>query len=247
MDEKLFVRDNERVDDLQLSGLKLIQDPQAFCFGMDAVLLSGFVRVKPGEKLLDMCTGNGILPLLLSAKTKAAKICGIEIQEMSAELADRNVRMNGLEDKIEIVRGDIREAGKYFKPASFDVISCNPPYIAGGRGLNNPDDAKMIARHEVMCDFNDVCRAAAFWLNNGGRIALVHRPERVPELIRTLADHRLEVKRLRFVHPYIDREPAMVLMEAVKGGGPGVRVEKPLIIYESEGVYSKEIREDYGF
>ena len=247
MDEELFVRDNERVDDLQLSGLKLIQDPKAFCFGMDAVLLSGFVRVKPGESLLDMCTGNGILPLLLSAKTEAGKICGIEIQEQSAELAVRNVKMNGLEERIEIVRGDIREAGKYFRPASFDVISCNPPYIAGGRGLNNPDDARTIARHEVLCTFSDVCKAAAFLLDNGGRLALVHRPERVPELIKTLGESRLEVKRMRFVYPYADREPAMVLIEAVKGGGIGARIEKPLIIYESEGVYSKEIREDYGF
>ena len=126
-------------------------------------------------------------------------------------------------------------------------MSCNPPYIAGGRGLKNPDDAKNIARHEILCDFDDVCAAAALMLKNGGRFDLVHRPERVPELIRTLAAHKLECKRMRFVHPYADREPAMVLMEAVKGGGMGARIEKPLIIYESEGVYSAEVREDYGF
>ena len=157
-DESIFVHENERVDDLQISGLKIIQDPAAFCFGMDAVLLSGFVKVKPGEYVLDMCCGNGILPLLLSAKTKAAKICGIEIQEKSADLARRNVEMNALTERLEIVCGDIKEAGTYYRPASFDVVSCNPPYIAGGRGLKNPDDARNIARHEIMCDFADVCR-----------------------------------------------------------------------------------------
>ena len=247
MAEMSFVHEGERVDDLQISGLSIIQNPAAFCFGMDAVLLSGFVRVKPGEEVLDMCTGNGILPLLLSAKTAAKSICGIEIQEESADLACRNVEMNGLSQRVRIVCGDIKEAGEYFRPASFDVVSCNPPYIAGGRGLKNPDDAKNIARHEILCDFNDVCAAAVLMLKDGGRFCMVHRPERVPELIRTLSAHRLECKRMRFVHPYADREPAMVLMEAVKGGGLGARIEKPLIIYESEGVYSAEIREDYGF
>ncbi|MCR5120430.1 MAG: tRNA1(Val) (adenine(37)-N6)-methyltransferase [Lachnospiraceae bacterium] len=247
MNEKLFVHEGERVDDLQISGLSIIQDPKAFCFGMDAVLLSGFVKVKAGESVLDMCTGNGILPLLLSAKTKASRICGIEIQEKSAELAARNVAMNGLEERVQIVCGDIKEAGAFFKPASFDVVSCNPPYIPGGRGLKNPDDVKNIARHEILCDFDDVCAAAALMLKNGGRLNLVHRPERTAELICSLSAHKLECKRLRFVHPYVDREPAMVLIEAVKGGGTGCRVDKPLIIYESEGVYSAEIREDYGF
>ncbi len=239
--------ENERLDDLQLSGLKIIQNTTAFCFGMDAVLLSGFVKLKRGGRLLDMCTGNGILPLLLSAKTEAEHITGIEIQKEAALLAKRNVQLNDLDERIDIIEGDIKEAGRIFRPASFDAVSCNPPYIAGGGGLINPDDQKAVARHEIKLSFEDVCAAAAHVLKEGGKIFLVHRPERIAELLYKLGQKRLECKRLRFVYPYADKEPNMVLIEAVYGGNPGVKVEKPLIIYENDGEYTREIREDYGF
>ncbi len=237
----------ERLDDLQLSGLKILQDTGRFCFGMDAVVLSGFVRVKKGARLLDMGTGTGILPLLLSAKTQASKLVGLEIQDESADMALRSVELNGLSDRIEIVKGDIKEAGKLFGPASFSVICSNPPYMAAGSGLTNPDSPLAIARHELLCCFEDVVSQSFILLPQGGSLFLVHKPERLSELLCTLSAHRMEPKRLRLVHPFVDREPSMVLIEAVKDGKKGIKVEKPLILYEKQDVYSEEMRRDYGF
>ena len=237
----------ERLDDLQLSGLKILQDTERFCFGMDAVVLSGFVRVKKGARLLDMGTGTGILPLLLSAKTEASVLVGLEIQEASADMASRSVALNGLSDRIHIVKGDIKEAGKLFGPASFSVVCSNPPYMAAGSGLTNPDSPLAIARHELLCCFEDVVSQSFILLPQGGSLFLVHKPERLSELLCTLSSHRMEPKRLRLVHPFIDREPSMVLIEAVKDGKKGIKVEKPLILYEKQDVYSEEMRRDYGF
>lgn len=161
------LRESERIDDLQRNGYRIIQNPQKFCFGMDAVLLSGFVRVKPGAKVLDLGTGTGIIPLLVEAKTQAAQISAIEIQEESADMARRSVWLNGLEDKIDIVTGDLREADKFFGAASFDVVTCNPPYMIGQHGLTNPDEPKAIARHEILCTLEDVVRTAAKLLKPG--------------------------------------------------------------------------------
>ena len=150
------IKENERIDDLQRNGYQIIQDPEKFCFGMDAVLLSGFVKVRPGARVLDMGTGTGIIPILVEAKTQAAQISAIEIQEESADMARRSVRLNGLENKIDIVTGDLREADKFFDAASFDVVTCNPPYMIGQHGLANPDVPKAIARHEIMCTLEAV-------------------------------------------------------------------------------------------
>ncbi|MCR5249538.1 MAG: tRNA1(Val) (adenine(37)-N6)-methyltransferase [Lachnospiraceae bacterium] len=237
----------ERLDDLQLSGLKIWQDTERFCFGMDAVVLSGFVRVPKGAKVLDLGTGTGILPLLLSAKTEASELTGLEIQHESALMAARSVEQNGLSERIHIVEGDIKEAAALFGAASFSVIVSNPPYIAQDSGLHNPEDALAIARHEILCVFADVARESAAVLPHGGKLFLVHRPERLAELICTLREYRLEVKRLRFVHSFAEREPSMVLLEAAKEGRPGMKVEAPLILYEREGVYSEEMKRDYGF
>ena len=235
------------MDDLQLSGLKIIQNPEKFCFGMDAVLLSGFVRTRKGELLLDIGTGTGILPLLLSAKTECAHLTGLEIQEESADMARRSVAINHLEDRISIVTGDVREAGQIFAPASFDCITCNPPYMIGKHGITNPDAPKAIARHEILCTFEDVAAAAALLLRSGGKFFLVHRPFRLSEIMVTLTKHHLEPKRMRLVYPYVDKEPNMVLIEAVRGGNSRMTVEQPLIIFESQGNNTKEIREKYGY
>ena len=237
----------ERLDDLQLCGLKILQDPERFCFGMDAVLLSGFVQVPDGAPVLDMCTGTGILPLLMSAKTKAGQISAIEIQPESADMARRSVELNHLSDRIRIVTGDIKEADRLFGAASFAVVTCNPPYIAGGKGLQNPEAPKAIARHEVFCTFRDVAEQSAKLLTPGGKLFLVHRPDRLSELLVTLTGCGLEPKRLRIVYPFADKAPNMVLIEAARGGRPGITVEKPLIIYDAPGRYSEEIRRDYGF
>lgn len=247
MTQKVELKEKERIDDLQLSGLQIIQNPQKFCFGMDAVLLSGFVHAKKGESLLDLGTGTGILPLLLSVKTPCAHLTGLEIQEESADMARRSVQLNGLEEKISIVTGDIREAGALFEPASFDCITCNPPYMIGEHGIRNPQGPKAIARHEVLCTFRDVAAAAARLLHPGGRFFLVHRPFRLSELLVTLTEYKLEPKRMQLVYPYVDKEPNMVLIEAVRGGNPRITVEKPLIIFERQGVYTPEIRDKFGY
>jgi tRNA1Val (adenine37-N6)-methyltransferase len=241
------LKEKERLDDLQLSGLRIIQDPERFCFGMDAVLLSGFVKAKRGDELLDLGTGTGILPLLLSAKTQCGHLTGLEIQEESADMARRSVALNHLEEKISIVTGDLKEAGTIFAPASFDCITCNPPYMIGNHGIQNPEAPKAIARHEILCTFEDVAAAAEKLLKSGGKFFLVHRPFRLAEIIVTLTRHRLEPKRMRLVYPFADKEPNMVLIEAVRGGNSRMTVEAPLILFEAPGIYSQEIQRDFGY
>ena len=239
-------KEQERIDDLQRNGYQIIQNPQKFCFGMDAVLLSGFVRVKPGAAVLDLGTGTGIIPLLIEAKTQAAKICAIEIQEESADMARRSVMLNHLEKKIDIVTGDLKEADRFFDAASFDVITCNPPYMIGQHGLTNPDAPKAIARHEILCTLEDVVRTAAKLLKTGGNFCMVHRPFRLPEIMTVMVKYRLEPKRMRLVYPYADQEPNMVLIEGCRGGRPRMTVEKPLIIFREPNVYTDEVRDTYG-
>lgn len=239
----------ERLDDLQRNGYRIIQDPGRFCFGMDAVLLSGFAAegVKPGARLLDLGTGTGIIPILLSARTQAAHLTGLEIQAQSADMARRSVALNGLTDRISIIQGDIKEAGELFAAASFDVVTCNPPYMIGQHGLQNPEAPKAIARHEILCTFEDVAAQAARALCPGGSFFLVHRPFRLAEIIMTLIKYKLEPKRLQLVHPFADREPNMLLLQAVRGGRSRLQVEKPLIIYRAPGEYTDEIYGIYGY
>ncbi len=245
--EQNVIHANERIDDLQRNGLRIIQDPERFCFGMDAVLLSGFASAKEGDEVLDMGTGTGILPLLLSAKTKAACFTALEIQEESADMARRSVELNHLTEKISVVTGDIKCAKELFGGSRFDVVTCNPPYMISSHGLKNPSDAKAIARHEVLCTFEDVAKQAAAVLKPGGHFYLVHRPFRLAEIICTLSANKLEPKRMRMVYPYVDREPNMVLLECVRGGKSRIEVEKPLILQNSDGTYTEEIKQEYGF
>lgn len=241
------LKEKERLDDLQRNGYQIIQNPEKFCFGMDAVLLSGFAHAKKGDRLLDMGTGTGIIPLLMEAKTGCDHLTGLEIQEESADMARRSVALNGLSDKITIVTGDIKEADQIFPSASFDCITCNPPYMIGSHGLTNPDEPKAIARHELLCTFEDVASRAAKLLKPGGHFFLVHRPFRLAEIIITLSKYKLEPKRMQLVYPYVDKEPNMLLLEAVRGGRSRMTVEKPLIVYREPGVYMKEIYEIYGY
>ncbi len=241
------LKENERLDELQRNGYRIIQNPEKFCFGMDAVLLSGFARAKAGDKVLDLGTGTGIIPILMEAKTEASHLTGLEIQEESADMARRSVSLNGLMGKIDIVTGDIKEAGKLFPPASFDVITSNPPYMIGEHGLQNPDAPKAIARHEILCTLEDVISQAAKLLKPGGHFFLVHRPFRLAEIMTTLSRYKLEPKRMQLVYPFVDKEPNMVLLEAVRGGRPRMTVEKPLIVYKEPGVYMPEIYDIYGY
>lgn len=241
------LKESERLDELQRNGYQIIQSPEKFCFGMDAVLLSGFAQVKPGGAVLDLGTGTGIIPILLEAKTPAEHLTGLEIQEESADMARRSVELNGLSGKINIVTGDIREADQIFKSASFDVITSNPPYMIDAHGLQNPQEPKAIARHEVCCTLEDVVRIAAKLLKPGGHFFMVHRPFRLAEIITVMTAYKLEPKRLRLVYPFVDKEPNMLLIEGVRGGRPRMTVEKPLIIFEKPGKYTAEIRDKYGY
>lgn len=244
---EVALKENERIDDLERNGLKIIQDPGRFCFGMDAVLLSGFVHVKDGAHILDMCTGTGIIPILLSAKTGAGKIDALEIQEDSADMAQRSVILNDLSGKLNVVLGDVKDSASIFGKACYDAVTCNPPYMIGQHGLKNPNSAMAIARHEVLCTFDDIASNAAAVLKPGGSFFLVHRPFRLAEIITTLQKYKLEPKRMQLVYPFVDKEPNMVLIESVRGGKSRLTVEKPLIIYKEPGVYTDEIYDIYGY
>lgn len=236
----------ERIDDLQIKGYRLIQNPEMFCFGIDAVLLSSFAKADKEDRVLDMGTGNGIIPILMAAKTEATELIGLEIQEESANLARRSVELNELSERISIVTGDIKEASKIFKAASFDVVTTNPPYMNENHGLVNDYSPKAIARHELLCNLEDIISQAAKLLKPGGNFYMIHRPHRLEDILYLLRTYRIEPKKLRFVHPYIDKEPTMVLIEANRGGKPHMKVLPPLIVYENANEYTKEIHEIYG-
>lgn len=245
--EEVTIHSHERLDELHRNGYYIIQDPGRFCFGMDAVLLSGFVRVKPGEKALDLGTGTGIIPILLEAKTKGEHFTGLEIQPESADMAARSVAYNHLEEKVDIVTGDIKGASQIFGASSFDVVTTNPPYMIGQHGLVNEGDAKAIARHEILCDLDDILRESARILPPGGRFYMVHRPFRLAEIFSKMVAYRIEPKRMQMVYPFVDKEPNMVLIEGLRDGKSRLTVEKPLIVFEKPGVYTKDITEIYGY
>ena len=241
------IKENEIVDDLQRNGYQIIQKKDGFCFGMDAVLLSGFAQVRKGERAIDLGTGTGIIPILLEAKYEGEHHIGLEIQAEVAEMAARSVRLNHLEERVSIVQGDIKEAAKLFGRAQFDVVTSNPPYMNDAHGLKNPDLPKAIARHEVMCTLDDVVREAAGLLKPGGRFYMVHRPHRLIEIVTALTKYKLEPKRMKMVHPFVDKEANMVLIEAVRGGKSMIKVEAPIIVYKEQGVYTDEIYDIYGY
>ena len=239
------LKPEERLDDLQIKGYEIIQSPGRFCFGMDAVLLSSYSKVRKRELALDLGTGTGILPILLEAKNEGEHYTGLEIQEESADMARRSVSHNGLEDKIDIVTGDIKEASGIFGAASFHVITTNPPYMIGEHGLKNENEALYIARHEALCTLDDILRESARLLKPKGRFYMVHRPFRLPEILAKMSAYGIEPKRMRLVYPHIDKEPNMVLLEGLRGGRPRMQVEPPLIVYRKDGEYTEELLEIY--
>ncbi|WP_418578584.1 tRNA1(Val) (adenine(37)-N6)-methyltransferase [Hungatella sp.] len=241
------LKSDERLDDLQRNGYQIIQKKNGFCFGMDAVLLSGFARVKQGEKAIDLGTGTGIIPILLEAKYEGEHYTGLEIQDEMADMATRSVALNHLEEKVSIVKGDIKEASRLFGAASFDVVTSNPPYMNDAHGLKNPDLPKAISRHEVLCTLDDVTREAARLLRPGGRFYMVHRPQRLIEIITALTKYKLEPKRMKMVHPFVEKDANMVLIEAVRGGKSMIKVEAPIVVYQEPGVYTQEIYDIYGY
>lgn len=246
MEDDVALNEYERVDDLQFGGLRIIQSRRGFRFGMDAVLLSHFTRVRPGDRVADLGTGTGIIPILICGHTRAASVVGIEIQPEMAEMAARSVRMNGLGDRIEILRGDLRQAHELLGYNGFDVVTCNPPYERKGGGVVSRDAAWALARHEEACTLCDVARTAYNLLRQGGRLGIILRADRAVEALLTLKEARLEPKRIRLVCPSIAHAPNLMLVDAARGGRPGARWEPPLVIYGPDGAYTPELQAIYG-
>lgn len=240
----------EQIDTL-LNGNKIIQDKERFQYGIDAVLLSAFAtpNIRPGESVIDLGTGTGIIPLLLEHSTQAAAITGLEVQKASADMAGRSVALNKLENKIKIVEGDLKQVSSLFPKHSFNVVTSNPPYMINEHGKQNEGDAKSIARHEVLCTLEDVVAAADYLLLPHGKFFMIHRPFRLPEIFAAMAKHNLEPKTMRLVHPFEDKEPNMVLIEARKNAKPRLKIESSLVVRykdgERAGEYTDEILEMY--
>ncbi len=252
------ISSDERIDDLQCRGYRIIQNSKMFCFGMDAVLLANFVNIKSGGMHMDLGTGTGVIPILMAAKepespekTRVQKqdagprFIGLEIQTAAADMAARSVRLNDLTDKVRIDNGDIKEVSCNYGKASFDVVTSNPPYISGNHGLTNPEEPKNIARHEILVTLQDVIKAAAYLLKPGGSFCMVHKPFRLTEIFKLMQEEGLEPKRMQMVHPYIDKEPNMVLIECIKGANPHLKILPPMVVYKEPGVYTKQLLNTY--
>lgn len=243
-----FLRQGERMDDLQCGGLKLIQNPNWFCFGVDAVLLADYAAksIKKRDRVLDLCCGNGIIPLLLTVKSQANSICGLEIQQPVSEMAKRSVRYNHLETKIQMLCGDLKNAESIFGRSSFQYIICNPPYKENGGGLVTKADVTTLARHEILCSLEDIIRVSSIILEPLGKLCMIHRPERLADVLCLMRHYGIEPKRLRFVHPYPEKAATMILVEGARQGRPKLFLDPPLYIYEKPGIYSAEIDQIYG-
>lgn len=240
------LKENERIDDLELNGLKIIQNKNGFCFGMDSVLLSDFAKeIKKNSTILDMGTGTGILGILLSAKTQDTKITGVEIQPEVAQMAQRSVQLNHLEERIDIICENIKELKKIYETQSLDAIVTNPPYKKKGTGGINENEAKLISRHEITANLEDFISIASYLLKDQGSIYMVHRPERLADIMTSLRKYKLEPKVIKFVHPNQEKEPNLILVKATKNARPFLKVEKPIYIYDLQGNYTKDILEIY--
>lgn len=238
MTTKLF--EDERIDDLQRKGYKIIQNSKIFCFGIDAVLLSEFAKAMPTDNAIDLGTGNGIIPMLMEARY-GGHYTGLEIQDINVDMAGRSIEMNNLIGKVDIVKGDIKEASQILGAGKYDVVTSNPPYMNENHGLKNPDSHKAIARHEILCSLEDVVREGAKLLKVNGHFYMIHRPHRLVEIFEVMRKYKLEPKRMRMVHPFADKEANMVLVEGIKGAKPMLKVESPLIVYSEPGKYTKEL------
>lgn len=240
------LKENERIDDLQYKGLKIIQNLKGFCFGIDAVLLSDFAKnIRKNSVVLDLCTGTGIVAILLEAKTDAKKIYAVEIQNEIADMAKRSIDLNGQSEKIEIINDDLKNIDKYFEKESIDAITVNPPYKKTGSGVINELDTKTISRHEVLCTLDDIIKKSQAVLKTGGSLFMVHRVERLVDIFSTMRKRNIEPKRIRFVHPSEGKAPNLVLVQGIKGGKPFLKVEDPIYVYDKDGKYTCTIMDIY--
>lgn len=243
---EIKLKENERIDDLEFKNLKIIQNKDGFCFGMDSVLLSDFAKeIKKESKIIDLGTGTGILPILLCGKTENTKIVGIEIQEDVAEMASRSVVLNNLQSRIKIICDNIKNLKEKYDMGSFDAVVTNPPYKKQGTGKINENDNKLISRHEITANLEDFILISSYLLKDQGSLYMVHRPERLVDILVILRNYKLEPKVLKLVYPQQEKEPNLILIKAVKNARPFLKIEKPLYVYDKKEIYTEEILKIY--
>lgn len=239
--------ENERIDDLEYKGLKIIQNKNGFCFGIDSILLTDFAKeIKEGSTIIDLGTGTGIISILLSAKINPSKTIGVEIQKDVYEMAKRSVKLNNLEDKIEIINANIKDLQDKIQMNTFDAVVTNPPYKKIGTGIINENEKKLISRHETTANLEDFIKITNKLLKDKGSLYMVHRPDRLADIIENLRKYKLEPKKIRFIYPSIGKEANLVLIKATKNAKPFLKIEEPLYVYEENGEYTEEILEIYG-
>ena len=237
---------DESIDDLQLNGLQLIQKEQGFRFGVDAVLLSHFANVKKKHRVIDLCTGTGIVSFLVYGKYKPQEVIGLEIQDDMVEMANRSSKLNDTSDIVKFVQGDLKDKALLDSLGRFDVVTVNPPYKLNNAGILNPNDKLAIARHEIMCNLEDVIVSARRLLKDNGRMFIVHRPERLADIFGLMRKYKIEPKRVRLVQPNTKKAPNIVLVEGQRDGGAFLKWEETLYVYDDNGNYSEEINRIYG-
>ena len=246
MDNLNIINANETLDDLQLNGIFVLQKKEAFRFGVDAVLLANFANIKKGARVIDLCSGTGIVPFILAGKTLAAHITGLEIQNEMVEMANRSLRYNRLEDKIDFINGDLKDTKLIKSMQKADVLTVNPPYKLNNSGIISSDDKNAISRHEILCTLEDVISACRILLKDNGRLYMVHRPERLADILCLMRKYKIEPKRIKMVQPNSKKAPNMVLVEGQRDGGAFLKWEVPLYIYDGTGNYTEELNNIYG-
>ncbi len=240
------LKENERIDDLEFKNLKIIQNKNGFCFGMDSVLLSDFAKeIKPKSTILDMGTGTGILGILLCGKTQNTKIVGVEIQQEVAQMAQRSIQLNNLQDRFNVICEDIKNLKEKYEVGSFDDVVTNPPYKKQGTGKINENDTKLISRHEITANLEDFISIVSYLLKDKGNLYMVHRPERLVDILSLLRKYKLEPKNLKFVYANEQKQPNLILVKATKNAKPFLKIEKPLYIYDQNGQYTQETLKIY--
>ncbi|OON97512.1 MAG: hypothetical protein ATN36_03145 [Epulopiscium sp. Nele67-Bin005] len=242
----LNIKPHERVDDIQCRGYQLIQNPEVFCFGIDAVLLAHYTKiVRQNTQILDIGTGTGIVPILMHGVYNKGNYTGIDIQEDMVEMANRSVLLNKIEQDVCIKCVDIKDFKQHFKSEQFDVITCNPPYMKPSAGLKNENCSKTIARHEVACTLEDIICASKFLLKEKGKLVLIHRAHRLVDILYFMRQYKIEPKRMQMIYPKVNKAPTMVLVEGVKYANAELRVDAPLIVYNEDSTYTKDIENIY--
>ena len=246
MDSKLkYIKEDETIDDLQLKNLNLIQKKDGFKFGIDAVLLSDFAYIKSKHRVIDLCTGTGIIPFLIYGKYEPKSVYGLEIQEEMVDMAKRSVKLNSLDEKVFFLNEDLKNIEFLRKLEKFDVVTVNPPYKLNNSGIINLNDKLAISRHEILCNLEDVISASRVLLKDNGRLFMIHRPERLADIFTLMRKYKIEPKRVKMIHPKIGRAPNIVLVEGQRDGGAYLKWESPLYVYDDNGKYTKEIDSIY--